>query len=220
MSAGNDPMPVPGHEAEASLARLASLVVDDAARRVRRESNRALAEARQLVADAEEHVEALRRAAKALGRTRGSAAEAALQREAEREVESVLASAREAFTERFHRRLVLALEERLRDADRRAAAYAAHARDAAARITGPVEIRSLAAAREAVYDAFLGAGVEDFQVVGDPRIHVGFVVRDLDGRTVFDARPAAIVEAHAAEIAGWLDEALEPFQLPAPDGGA
>ena len=91
MSAGNEPTPGGGHEAADALARLASLVVDDAARRVRRESNRASAEARQLVADAEEHVEALRRAAKALGRTRGSAAEAALQREADREVETVLA---------------------------------------------------------------------------------------------------------------------------------
>ncbi|MEZ6025227.1 MAG: hypothetical protein R3E85_03475 [Planctomycetota bacterium] len=220
MSAGNEPTPGGGHEAADALARLASLVVDDAARRVRRESNRASAEARQLVADAEEHVEALRRAAKALGRTRGSAAEAALQREADREVETVLASARQAFAERFHRRLVLALEERLRDPDPRATAYATYARNAAERITGPVEVRSLAAAREAVYDAFLAAGVEDFQVVGDPRIHVGFVVRDLDGRTVFDARPTAIVEAHASEIAAWLDEALEPFELPSADGGA
>ena len=140
--------------------------------------------------------------------------------DADREVETVLASARQAFTERFHRRLVLALEERLRDPDPRATAYATYARNAAERITGPVEVRSLAAAREAVYDAFLAAGVEDFQVVGDPRIHVGFVVRDLDGRTVFDARPTAIVEAHASEIAAWLDEALEPFERPSADGGA
>ncbi|MGE0193098.1 MAG: hypothetical protein AB7T63_13775 [Planctomycetota bacterium] len=209
-----------GDEAATALARLASLVVEDAARRARRETHRALAEARQLVTDAEDHVEALRRAAKALGRTRGSAAEAALQREAEREVEGVLASARQAFAERFHRRLALALEERLRDDQQQRTAFALYARRAAASITGPVEIRTLAARREAVYDAFLAAGVEDFQVVGDPRIHAGFVVRDLDGRTVFDARPAAIVEAHADAIAGWLDEALEPFELSPPDGGA
>ncbi len=209
-------MSVEPDDGAAALDRLAHLVIENAATRARREANRASAEARRLIEEAEDHVAALRRAARALGRTRGLAAERALERESQKQVESIVANARAAFGERFRRRLVLTIEERLGDPAVRARAFAAFARDAATRITGPVEVRVLAALREEVYDALLAAGVDDFQVLGDPRIHAGFVVGDLDGRTVFDARPRSIVEAHAAEIDGWLADALGPFALPAP----
>ncbi len=59
------------------LERLVSIVLEDADTRVRREEDRSRNEAREILLTAEDHVTELRRAAKDLGRTRGSAAEAA-----------------------------------------------------------------------------------------------------------------------------------------------
>lgn len=207
-SAGRDPGPEP------ALERLADLVLEDAATRARREAHRARAEVRRLAEETEERLAALRHAARALGRTRGSAAERALEAEADREVAAVFDGARAAFAERFRRRLVVALGELPREPERYTLALARWARDAAAAFDRPVEVRTLRASREAVYEALLAAGADDFQVVGDPKVHVGFVALDADGRTVFDARPAALVAARQAEIDAALEETLEPFLPP------
>ena len=54
--------------------------------------------------------------------------------------------------------------------------------------------------REAVYDALLEAGAEDFHVRVDRHVRAGFVVRDPDGRTVLDRRPEAVVEERGEEL--------------------
>ena len=54
----------------------------------------------------------------------------------------------------------------------------------------------------------LEAGAEDFRVLIDRKTRAGFVVRDLDGRTVIDCRPEALVDGARDMLRGLLREAV------------
>ena len=197
-----------------TLKRLVEIVLEDADTRVRRQEDRARNEARQILLEAQEHVDELRRAAKDLGRTRGSSAEEALQREADREIASVHAGSFEALEERFERRVALALKELPKDEARYATALRTWAASAAARMQGPCEVGTARGDRSAVYELLLSAGAEDFQVVHDPRVHSGFVVRDLDGRSLFDARPEGLAAAMEVDLGMILRDHVAPYEPP------
>jgi len=188
------------------LGTLAHIVVEDAEAAARRIEDRALNQARDLVQDAHDRLDDLTRAARDLGRTRGQAAERAEAEAAEREVAGVEAGALDALAERFLRRVTLALEG-LPGADptRYGRALAAWARAAPSKLDAPAEVFTAKRDRRAVYEALLAAGATDFHVRIDHRVHVGFVARDLDGRTLHDSRPAALVEAHAAALRTLLE---------------
>ena len=175
------------------LETLARVVVEDAEAACRRAEERAFNEGRRVLDEAESHVEALGRAARALGRTRGRAAEAAEVRAGEAEIGTVEDGAFDALFERFLRHVAMGLKA-LPGAPSYAAAlgsWAAHARRA---LDGPVEVFTARRDREAVFSALLAAGAEDFHVRVDHRVHVGFVVRTLDGHTRYDCRPEALLE--------------------------
>ena len=73
---------------------------------------------------------------------------------------------------------------------------------------GPVEVFAAKRDRAAVYAALLATAAGDFHVRIEHRVHVGFVVRDLDGRVVFDARPEALVSAQEAALRDLLRKAV------------
>ena len=194
----HDKTPVSTTESKA-LDALVRVVVEDADAGVRREQDRALNESRRLVLEAEDRVGELERAARELGQARGAATDEAEQRAAEQEVAGVGATAFHALLERFHSRVEMGLKA-LPGTDRYAAALETWARGAAIHMDRPAEVFTAKRDRAAVYGALLSTEAEDFQVRVDHGVHVGFVVRDLDGRLLFDAQPAALVEAHAGEL--------------------
>lgn len=197
-----------------SIDPLLDRAIEDAESLVRREEDASQARARTLRAAALDHVESLTRAAKQLGAVRGRAAEASLQAEAEREIEGVHTGAMDALFERFERRVVLALKHLTDDEAAYGRALAAWSRHAAAAMLRPTEVRCRRRDKVRVYEALLAAGAEDFHVVGEPRIHGGFLVLDLDGRTVFDAQPEALVETHKQALRTQLEQAIDPFEMP------
>lgn len=188
-----------------ALETLARIVVDDARTQVGRSDDKALNAARRVVMEAEDRVADLDRAARDIGRTRGEAAESAQAEAALREVATLQAGAFDALFERYARRVQLALEALPGSEALYRAALTAWAGRAALTMEGAAEVFAAKRDRQAVYEALLGTSAEDFHVRVDHRVHVGFVVRDLDGRTLFDARPAALLEAHAADLRGLLE---------------
>jgi vacuolar-type H+-ATPase subunit E/Vma4 len=192
------------------MERLLALVLEEARAEVARIEDRAANEARRLLGEAEERVEDVTRAARDLGRERGAVADRSLEREADAEVEGIRRTAFDALAQRFLRRVERALED-LPATPRYAAALSAWARRAAAAMDRPCDVLAAPAQRPAVYDALLAAGARDFRVHADHAVRCGFVVRDLDGRTVLDLRPAALVAEHAASLRDLLEARVEPF---------
>jgi len=185
--------------ANPALDALARVVAEDAQAAVRRLRDRQANEARDLVRAAEEHVEELERAAQELGRVRGAALEEAFQREADHEIRAVLEGSFERLFERFELKVLTALHA-LRETDRYAPALRTWAAAAVRALDGPADVHAAPEDREAVYEALLEAGATDFQVHRDRGIRLGFVVRDLDGRTLLDRRPEAIVQERTAAL--------------------
>ncbi len=195
------------------LEALVRIVIEDAKAACRRQEDRALNESRRIVTEAEDRMAELRDAARDLGRARGEAADEAQEAEADREIESVEATAFEALWERFRQRLRIRLDVLPQD-DRYAGALAHWARQAAGAMDGPCEVFTAKRDRPAVYEALLAAGAEDFHVRVDHGVQVGFVVRDLDGRTQLDGRPAALIDAHEADVRGLLESRVPAFEPP------
>lgn len=191
----------------AALERLLRHVADDALDELRRAGDRARREAREALEAAEQRAEELEQAARRLGAVRGHAVAAAERQAGETQVRALTAGAWGALEERFLARVRQALAA-LPGTPRHATALKAWARQAAARASGPVDVFVEAGLRPAVYDALLEAGLTDLRVQADPRVRVGFVVRDLDGRTVLDRRPEALIEERRAELAALLRERL------------
>jgi vacuolar-type H+-ATPase subunit E/Vma4 len=195
--------------------RLRETVVQEVRAEVQRTRDRAVNEARRLVLDAEEHVDRLVLAARDLGRARGAAADRAVRREAEDEVLKVRHGAFDALLERFLVRVRHALED-LPKGDRYVAALAGWASQAARSMDRPADVWCSKRDRQTVFETLLAAGAEDFRVHADSAVHVGFVVRDLDGRTVHDARPEAIVAARREELRALLLRWAPEFPALAP----
>ncbi len=189
------------------MERLVTLLIEDATRALRRDDDQARNEGRALHAAAQAHVDELMRAAKDLGRVRGEAHETTVQAEADAEVADVAGAAFEALSERFERRVLLALQELAGDA----AALEGWAAQSVLRMDGPAEVSCAKRDRRAVYDALLAAGGRDFQVLTDHRTHVGFVVRDLDGRTLVDCRPEGLLEANREPLRALLRRAVPVY---------
>jgi vacuolar-type H+-ATPase subunit E/Vma4 len=192
------------------VERLLALVLEEGRAEVRRVEDRATNEARRIVADAEERVDDVTRAARALGRERGTVADRSFDREAEAEIRRVHERAFDALADRFLRRLQRALEE-LPGTPRYPAALATWARRAAAAMDRPADVLAAPAQRPAVYEALLAAGARDFRVHADHAVRSGFVVRDLDGRTLLDVRPGALLAEHGPALRTWLAARVEPF---------
>jgi vacuolar-type H+-ATPase subunit E/Vma4 len=193
------------------LQGLVRVVIEDAEAACRRREDRALNESRRIVAEAEDRIAELREAARDLGRTRGEAVDDAQGEAAAREIEAVRGGAFDALWERFAKRLRMRLDA-LPESEGYAAALAHWAHEASAAMDAPAEVFTARRDRAAVYEALLAAGAEDFHVQVDHRIHVGFVVRDLDGRTLCDRRPAALTAAHEAAVRELLVAAVPPFE--------
>lgn len=198
----------------AELDVLVTQVMDHADRACLRAEDVALAQAREIELAAEDRLAEIKQAATELGRARGLAVDRAREAEADREIHGVYAGAADELWGRFRRRLALALDDLPRgetypDAVR---AWASHA---AARIDRPVEVFAAARDRTAVYEALLDAGAHDFQVQVERRHTVGFVVRDLDGRCVYDCRPEALMGDSAEALQTLLADRVPSFEPPA-----
>jgi vacuolar-type H+-ATPase subunit E/Vma4 len=198
------------------LEALVRLVIEDARAAVRREEDRALNESRRVVMEAEDRIADLSGAARDLGRVRGEAADVAQAREADREIRVVEARAFDALWDRFRMRLRMRLDA-LPTTPGYPAAVGHWAREAAAAMTAPAEVFTAARDRAVVYEALLAAGASDFHVRVDHGVQVGFVVRDLDGRTLVDRRPEALLEAHEADLRALLEQRVPPFARPPAD---
>ncbi len=195
------------------MERLLALALEEGRAEVRRVEDRAANEARRIVAEAEDRIDEVTRAARDLGRERGAVADRALEREADAEIESVRRRAFDALAERYLAGVLRALEDlpsspRLADVLRAWAARAARAMDR------PADVYAAPSDRPAVYDALLAAGAHDFRVHADHAVRVGFVVRDLDGRTLLDARPDALLAEAAPALRADLAERIDPFRPP------
>jgi len=112
--------------------------------------------------------------------------------------------------ERFEQKLGRALEG-LRASGRYPDALKAWARTAAGVMRGPSDVHAGPEDRDALYEALLEAGAEDFQIHLDRGLRVGFLVRDLDGRTLLDRTPEALVRQHRDELRPLLES-----RVPAP----
>ena len=200
-------------DASPPLDLLARLVAQDARAAGHRLRDVAANEARAAVLAAEEHVAALEEAARDLGQVRGAATEEAYQREADLEIRTLQAGSFDRLLERFERKVQTVLEG-LRATDRYPAALKAWARAAARVMGGPADVHAAPEDLDAVYEALLEAGAEDFQVHRDRALRVGFVVRDLDGRTLLDRRPEALLRGLRGEL-----RTLLAARVPAPPGG-
>jgi vacuolar-type H+-ATPase subunit E/Vma4 len=194
----------PGSD-ERRLAALARIVAEDVVADLRRAEDRATNEARRVTLEVEDRLADLERAARDLGTRRGASVQSAASRAGEREAAEVTAAAFDALAERFLTRVRLALQG-LPGTPRHAAALRAWAAQAAARMDGPADVFVEAVHRPLLYEALLDAGARDFRLHADPRVHVGFVVRDLDGRTLLDRRPEALVAERRAELLALLRE--------------
>ena len=124
----------------------------------------------------------------------------------------MLAGAFDRLAERFLKRVETALEG-LRDTPRYDGTLARWATTAASAMDGPADVYAAAEDRGPLYEALLAAGATDFQVHVDRSIRLGFVVRDMDGKTILDRRPEAIVEQLRGELRNLLRE-----RVPAPPG--
>ena len=200
------------HESEATPLEgegdaLLEVLVDHARRGVVRLEDRVQVRRREILDQAEEHVRALESAVDDIGRTRGEAAETSLDLEAEAEIRGVLEGAFDRLEERFVRRVGLALEA-LPSTPDYAPALRAWAKAAVKVFSGPAEVFAAPRDGEALYDALLEAGAHDFRVVADRSITCGFVARDLDGRTLIDRRPDALLEEHAASLSALLERVV------------
>ena len=201
-----------------ALETLARIVVEDARAAAGRAEDRAVNAARALVTEAEDRIADLDRAARELGRTRGVAVDEAQAQAALAEVQALEAGAFDALLERFLRRVRMGLEALPKDEARYHAALQRWAVEAAAHMDAPAEVFTAKRDRAVVYDALLASEARDFHVQVEHRIHVGFVVRDLDGRTLFDARPDARIEAQAEGLRRLLEQAVpEPPALEVPE---
>jgi vacuolar-type H+-ATPase subunit E/Vma4 len=194
---------------EQRLAALARLVADDVVADLSRQADQARNEARRVVIEAEDQMAGLERAARELGRRRGAAVEGAASRAGEREAEEVTAEATHQLAERFLARVKLGLAA-LPGTPRHATALRAWAAEAAAKMDRPADVFVEGAHRAAVYDALLAEGARDFRIHADPRVHVGFVVRDLDGRTLLDRRPEALVQERRTDLLALLSDRVTP----------
>ncbi len=206
---------LPGRS-DPALEALARHVAQDALEEARRAAHRAQRLADEALEDARARAEGLEAAARRLGAARGSAVAAAARRAGAVEAAEVRAQAFAALLERFLTRVRLRLLS-LPGTPRHARALAAWAREAAARAAGPVEVHVEAGLRPQVYDALLAAGLSDLRVHADPRVRVGFVVRDVDGRTLLDRRPEALIAERRAELEALLATELEPALKTAPE---
>jgi len=191
------------------LEALAKVVVEDAQAVFRREEDRALNDARRLVLEAEDRIADLTTAAKALGRTRGQAAEDAEVQAGETEIAGVEDGAFAALFERFLRHVLMGAKA-LPQAAHYGTALTAWAQHAEAAIDGPVEVFCAKRDRETVFAALLASGATDFHVQIDHRVHGGFVVRNLEGRTRYDCRPEALVEAARDPLRALLERSVPP----------
>jgi vacuolar-type H+-ATPase subunit E/Vma4 len=196
----------------APFEALLSVVVEDARAAARRERDRDANRAREAVLAAEEDVAALERAARELGEARGAAAKEAIEREADAEIKNVLAGSFDRLYERFELRVTTALND-LRESGRYAETLETWSRTAAAAMDRPSDAFAAPEDRDVVYDALLAAGATDFQVHVDRSIRLGFVVRDMDGKTILDRRPEEIVRQMRGELRNLLRE-----RVPAPPG--
>lgn len=192
----------------ARLEPLADAVVQSSAARLGRVRDEAAQRARAIVAEAEDRLAELESAAREIGRVRGQATESAYERDADEEIEAVVAGAFDRLFERFQQRVRLALESLPEDEEAYARALTTWAQRAAAAMPGPSEVFAAPRDREPLYEALLAAGADDFRVLVERTTRAGFVVRDLDGRTVFDCRPAALVDADAGGLRALLQEAV------------
>jgi hypothetical protein len=102
----------------------------------------------------------------------------------------------------------LALEALPKEEDAYQRAVRAWSRRAAACMDRPAEVFAAKRDRRLVYDALLEAGASDFHVRVDHKVHMGFVARDLDGRTLFDASPVALVAEREGELRSLLRAAV------------
>ena len=186
---------------------LVSVVLEDVRLGLRRIEDRAVNRARAVVEDAEVHVEELARAANELGSVRGAAVASSFDRQADVEIADVQAGAGDRLADRFLQRVQTALEG-LRSSERYEGALRSWAKSAATAMDRPADVFAAPEDRETIYDALLAAGASDFQIHADRGIRVGFVVRDLDGRTLLDRRPSALVDANAAALRAMLKRRL------------
>ncbi len=191
------------------FAALVGIVVEDADATCRRVQDKATNAARAVVLEAQDRYDELTRAARELGRVRGMAAEAAEAQAASREVAGVEAGAFDALFERFARRVLMGAKA-LPESPRYPAALQAWAAASVSALDAPAEVFTSKRDRAAVYAALLAAGAEDFHVRVEHRIHVGFVARDLEGRTLYDCRPDALVERHTEALRSLLEAAVPP----------
>ncbi|MDJ0972947.1 MAG: hypothetical protein QNJ98_00630 [Planctomycetota bacterium] len=196
-----------------ALDKLVATVLDDADRACLAEEDRALGEARKIELAAEDRLAELEGAARDLGRARGMAVDRAREAEADREIDGIHAGAADQLWSRFRRHLLLALDG-LPGTDGYGDALAAWAAHAARRIDRPVEVFAARRDRTAVYEALLDAGARDFQVQVERRHTVGFVVRDLDGRTVYDCRPEALLEGQEEALQALVASRVPPYAAP------
>ncbi|MDA1195963.1 MAG: hypothetical protein O2894_12365 [Planctomycetota bacterium] len=191
------------------LEALARVVVEDAEAACRREEDRARNAGRAVVLEAEDRIAELTAAAKELGRTRGRAVEVAEVRAGEAEIATLEAGALDALFERFLRHVLMAIKA-LPQSPGYDAAVRAWAGHAARTPAGPCEVSCAKRDRPLVYAALVAAGVTDFQVLVDHRVHGGFVLRELDGRTRYDCRAEALVEAARAPLRALLEQGVPP----------
>jgi vacuolar-type H+-ATPase subunit E/Vma4 len=190
---------------ERRLAALARVVAEDVVADLRRAEDRATNEARRATLEVEDRIAELERAARDLGTRRGATVDVAAARAGEREAAEVTAAAWDALAERFLARVRLALQG-LPATPRHAAALRAWAVEAAARMDRPADVFVEGLHRPVLYEALLAAGARDVRLHADARVHVGFVVRDLDGRTLIDRRPEALLAERRAELLALLRE--------------
>lgn len=191
------------------LEVLLDAVADHARRRLVKLDGRTARRRREILAAAEEHVRALEVAAEDLGDVRGRAVEASVEASAEAEVREVVEGAFDRLCERFLRRVRSALDA-LPEEPGYADALRAWASEAASRMSGPCEVFAAPKDADPVYEALLAADAVDFRVLTDRRVRCGFVVRDLDGRTVLDRRPEALLEERAEALREILQGATPP----------
>lgn len=184
------------------MKALIERIVGEARDVLRREEDAVRADMRGARLAAEDELERARATARELGTVQGATVREMMQEDAAEEIGRIQEGAFDALAERFMRRVSLALQS-LRENGQYETALAGWAARAARTMEGPTEVTTARGDRRAVYDALLAAGAEDFQVLGSPRMQQGFVVRDLEGHTLFDTRPESLLrDAHDACIEG------------------
>jgi len=174
------------------MKALIDRIVGEARDVLRREEDAVRADLRKARLAAEDDLERARATARELGAVQGSTVREMMQEDASEEIARLQQGAFDALAERFMRRVGLALQS-LRENGQYETALVGWAAHAARLMDGPTEVTTARGDRRSVYDALLAAGAEDFQVLGSPRMQQGFVVRDLEGHTLFDTRPESLL---------------------------